>query len=193
MGLLGYLFTKDPEERERKGRDLWLGRLPEEAREAATGLLADLPLDWRLGMVDRERFSTTGAETYGVAVAGPGGEVRCGVGLTKAAAVAALHARLSGWLEPMPVWAPPTEANLRATTAGSLEQLEAQGWEIRFDGENYSQPPVRVIGAVARRDEEDTAPLLAVVTGDRGREQARAALADLLAGRLTPTEHWAPA
>lgn len=191
MGLLGALFTKDPVERERKLREAWLKREPDDSRATATALLGDLPLDWRLGPVDRERFSTTGAETYGISVQGPAGEVRCGVGATRADAIAALHARCNGWLEPAEVWAPPLPANLRATSFGSVAQLEAQGWEIRLDSETYSAAQVRVTGAVASR-EDGQPPLLAVVAGDRVHDRAREALEALLAGRITPTEHWAP-
>lgn len=191
MGLLGFLFTKDPVAREQKAREWWLERLPDDARGIGTALLADLPPDWRIGAVDRERFSTTGAETYGVAVAGPNGEVRCGVGLTKADAVAALHARLDGWLEPTELWAPPLPSNLRASTLGSLAQLEADGWQVRLDSETYSTPQVRVTGAVAWR-EDGHPPLVAIVAGDRVHDRAREALDALVSGKLTPTEHWAP-
>lgn len=172
-----------------KKRDRWLKGVPQEALALGHEVWSAAGDAWNLSFIDRERFTEAKFEAHGVVAEGAGG-LRAGVALTPVSALEALLARLRGDLAQTDRWAPPTDDNRQASWFGSLDELEAQGWQVSCDTEKFGVLTLPVTGCVVRGPE---ARLFAAVAGERQYDAARQAVADLIAGALEPAEHWAPA
>lgn len=187
------LFRRDPERKAIAERARWLEGLPIEARGLGQSVLVELPSGWTVSRVDRETFRG-GVTTYGVTAVSPAGALQGAVAETPSEALQAMLARLRGQLQPTPIWVPPSAAGGPARDHRSLADLERAGWTVQCDGERYGVPGVAVTGAVARRGEDESTAIAAIVSGGRDRrDEARAALDRLLRGELEPTPRWAPA
>ncbi len=188
------LFRRDPERKAAERRARWLGQLDDSLQGLGSAVLAELPAGWQVGRPDRERFRG-GLETFGVAAGGPAGEAACGVSMTESGALEALLARLRGQLKVAEVWVPDAGENREAASLGSLDALEAFGWEITTDGESYGLYQVDVTAASASLTGENGAERIVgvVVGGGRDRPtQARDALERLVRGELEAARLWAP-
>lgn len=182
---MGFLdrFRSDPSRDAQRARERWLARLPPEARASGQrlfGVIAPTAVPLR---PDRERFRTDEPSlvTYGVAVDDGTGQLTYGVGVTEAAAIEALTARLQRDLQPGPVWAPPLLDN--RTLAGSGADPTASA-PAELDQETYHD--LSVWGLSSRV----TAGHAFVVV--REESLADQALRDLFSGELPVADHWAP-
>lgn len=176
-------FRGDPSRNARRARERWLSRLPPEARASGQrlfGVIAPTAVPLR---PDRERFRTEEPSlvTFGVAVDDGTGRLAYGVGVTEAAAIEALTARLQRDLEPSAVWAPPVLDNRTLAGSGADPSSSAPA---EVDRESYHD--LEVWGLSSRV----TAGHAFVVV--RQESLADRALRDLFSGDLPVADHWAP-